>query len=207
MPNFLSITQSARKVAGRMPRLSCAGAGPPPPRILKQGAPRSGPRTAGFTDEVCRPDRERKNAPGSGPLQERWAIEAIHGGGSCRPGWLSWQPRPNAQVLGQYESGRSPYAVVSDFRGFPMRRCRRKSRGPPLRAGPCYRRSRSTPSCAKENGFFAARNSATSAASSTTIAVIGRGGDDRTARDRCPQRADHPLSCRRTGWATISTRI
>src|ERR1700694_95732 len=75
MPNFF-LSHKRAKVAGRMARPFRRGRRPCRPGF-EANAPRSGPRTAGFSDEVGLLDKERK-CSGRGALQERLGDEAVH---------------------------------------------------------------------------------------------------------------------------------
>src|ERR1700681_3804919 len=74
MPN-LFLSHKRAKIAGCMPH-PWRGAAVASPRIWAD-TPRSGPRTAGFSDEVAAGTKS-ENALGVGVLQERLGHEAVH---------------------------------------------------------------------------------------------------------------------------------
>jgi hypothetical protein len=80
----------------------------------------------------------------------------------------------NAQVLGQYETGRSPYAVVSDFEG-PYAATPPEVPGPPY--GPALLPPIEVYAILRENGFLPL-GIPRQRGLVYTIAVMGRGGDD-----------------------------
>src|SRR6266436_3975664 len=75
MPNF-SLSHKRPKVTGRMSRLSLAREWPPRPGF-EASAPRSGPRTAGFSDEVAAGTKSEKML-WAWASQERIGDEAVH---------------------------------------------------------------------------------------------------------------------------------
>src|SRR5450759_3078890 len=113
MPNFF-LSYKRVKVAGCMARPPRRHGRPRRPGF-EANAPRSGPRTAGFSDEVGRRDEGRKRS-GPGRCRSDEAMK-LFTGWVLSAGLVLTAAAANAQVLAPYEIGRSPYAVVSDIDG------------------------------------------------------------------------------------------
>src|SRR5512136_1474027 len=113
MPNFF-LSHKRAKVAARMARQPLRH-DRPHAADLRQGAPRSGPRTAEFGDEASAQDKERK-APGVGRCRSYGAMK-LFTGWVMSAGLVFTAAAANAQVLAPYQTGRPAYAVVSDVGG------------------------------------------------------------------------------------------
>src|ERR1700676_4563598 len=114
MPNFF-LSHKRMKVAGRMTRLCWAtrAAGHPG---FEATAPRSGPRTAGFGDEVAGGTRSGR-ASGRGARCRSDRAMKVFTGWVMSAGLVLTAAAANAQVLAPYDIGRPSYAVASDVEG------------------------------------------------------------------------------------------
>jgi hypothetical protein len=172
MANFF-ISYKRAKVAARMARpLGRHGRRQRPG--FEANAPRSGPRTAGFSAEVGAWDKERKRS-GRGVLQERWAMKLLTGWMTMSAWLVLTAAAANAQVLAPYQVTGSRYSVVSDvdgpYAGMPPEASAPRYGGPmllpPQEVYTVVRESGFSPlGVPQQRGFV------------YTIAVIDRGGDD-----------------------------
>jgi hypothetical protein len=142
---------------------------------FEANVPRSGPRTAGFRDEVAVLAKERKRSGHAGRYRSEWAMKLFSG-------WMMsaglvlvlMAGAANAQMLAPYDAGRSPYAAVSDFDG-PYA-AMPPDEAPP-RAGPMLLPAREVYTVVRENGF-SPLGIPQPRGVYYTIAVIDRGGAD-----------------------------
>src|SRR3990170_7641450 len=113
MPNFF-LSHKRVKVAGRMASRFHRKGRPPPYRFAAT-APRSGPRTAGFTSEVAAGTKS-ENAFAVGRYRSTWAMKLLTGL-VVSVGLVFTAVAANAQGLPRYEVGDSPYIRASDIDG------------------------------------------------------------------------------------------
>jgi len=108
-----------------------------------------------------------------GAVQERWRDEAIHRMDHVRrPGFTA--AAANAQVLAPYQTGRTPYAAVSDFDS-PY--AAMPEPGPVPRYGPMLLPPQEVYAIVRDSGF-SPLGIPRQRGFVYTIAVIDRGGDD-----------------------------
>src|SRR6266404_2805151 len=170
MPNFF-LSHKRPKVAGRMPRLSCAGR--PARPGFEASAPRSGPRTAGFTGEVAAGTKSEKMLGAWGRYRSDCAMK-LFTGWVVSAGLVVMATAANAQVLAPHETGRSPYAAVSDIEG-PY--AAMPAEVPAPRYGPALLPPTEVYTILRESGFLPL-GIPQQRGLVYTISVIDRGGDD-----------------------------
>jgi hypothetical protein len=170
MPNFF-LSHKRVKVADRLQVLS-GSAGRARPGFAAN-APRSGPRTAGFTDKVAVDTKERKRSGSKAFLQERRAMRLLTGW-IVSAGLVVTAGAANAEILAPYDLGSSPYAVVSDVGGHYAAM---PPEAPASGYGPSLLPPREVYTVVRDSGF-SPLGVPQQRGLVYTIAVIDRGGDD-----------------------------
>src|SRR5215212_3850977 len=165
MPNFF-VSHKRVKVAGERCTQQTAG-DDRGASDLRQAAPRSRPRSAGFPDDV----RVAQGAKYSALGRCRSKVMKLFTGWVMSAGVVLASAAANAQVLAPYDIDRPPYAVVSDlqgpYSGIPQ----------PGRYGPSLLPPQEVYTVLRESGF-SPLGTPQRRGLVYTIAVIDRGGED-----------------------------
>ena len=210
MPNFC-LSHKRVKVLARM-RISASRPGKNRQRAFAAAAPRSGPRTAGFRNEIRIRAGTRESGmlpcgPGGCGAYRSFLMKLFTG--SLAAGLVLLAGGAQAQVPGPYENGRPRYTAASDF-GAPDAVAPQPVPGPQYVPGPRYGYgpsllpSTEVYSVLRDNGF-SPLGIPRLRGFVYTIAVIDRGGaDGRLIIDARNGRIIRFLPAYRT--ATISTR-